>query len=207
VWTKQNLAFANLATRRPGAALDNARGALAGRAALKGVAGASEPEPAQRSLRTQYGAAATTLLRASWAVAQEHPYQAAELRIEAFEAAQGAASSAAAEAMTQSAARRLAERIGAGDVEARWRSALDRIDWLNSSIADTAALGAAGDAERTRLTDDLKGQMEIRKELEAELAAKFPAYFEMLKSTPVPVADLQATSGKNAQLLEKTTRR
>ncbi|MDP3495563.1 MAG: CHAT domain-containing protein, partial [Hyphomonadaceae bacterium] len=199
--TAQNLAFANLAMNRPAAALDAARKALASRAALQGAAGVSAPEPAQRNGRTQYAAAAMMLTRADWIVAKLRPTEAAALRAEAFEAVQRVASSSAADAMTRSAARRLADSVGAGEAEIQWRASLDRIDWLNSEIATAATLGTSGDTKRTRLLDELASQIKLRKEAESRLAAKSPAYFDMLKSEPVTIDDLQATSGVNARLL------
>lgn len=196
-----NLATGELWLKQSDSALDHARTALRGRATIKDTTSAAAPEPLQRAVSKRYAGTALTFARAGWSVAKTRPAEAPALRAEAFAAIQGVAQSAAADAMTRSAARRLAEANGAAQLVDAWQAALARVDALNGRIAQSMSGGTDGEAKRAQLAAQLDTALKARKTAEAALAAKLPAYFDILRSRAIPAADFQATTGDAAKLL------
>jgi CHAT domain-containing protein len=189
-----NLATVELWLKQNDAALAHARQALSGRAIIKETTGAAAPEPLQRGVAKRYAGTALTFARASWTVAKTTPASAAALKAEAFAAIQGVAVSAAADAMTRSAARRLAQARGAAALVEAWERALDRVENLNARVARSLGGGADGHRKRSELIRQLDQALNARKTAEDALAAKLPAYFDILRSRPIAAADLQASA-------------
>lgn len=139
-------------------------------------------------------------VRAAWLVARQRPAEAAPLRATAFEAAQSILVSSASSALAEGAARLAAERAGAGALVSAWRSAQLRVAALDTRVQELAAAGPAADADRRAALGERDRAALESERTEAELSSRFPRYFDLLRSPPVTVAELQASNGA-AQLL------
>lgn len=199
VRSQLSVSLGSLRANRPDDALPLARAALQTRAALlDGLGGSAD---SQVGFTGRAGWAAQLVVTAAWGAAQQPSADALSLRAEAFAAAQSVRASSSARALTEGAARIAAEGGGAGEAVRTWRAAQDRIAALDAEIAAAAQRGAAGDTGRTRLSVERAAASAELSRAEKDLASQFPRYFELVRSPPVSLADLQAPDASTASLL------
>ena len=181
-------AFHLLRSGSPAEALGPARTALEGRLAARdrlgalasrggGVVGAIVPE--------------TALLVARAALASIGRSERGPAFAEAFAATQHGGHSAAADALARSAAQNIAERAGAGNEVRVWRNLQDQIAAMDAQIARGAIRGEAGDKDRQRLFARRQQATSDLVAAEKTLRDGFPAFFELIKTVPVTLGELQ----------------
>jgi CHAT domain-containing protein len=126
------------------------------------------------------------------------------LKLEAFTAGQRALESAAADAMSRSAAFAAAVSAAVGPQARAYEAALVERDGLDRQIADAIADSRPAAVERrelaTRSREDTVSRIEG---LEAQLRTKAPLYWEFRSPQAVSVAALQAQTGPDAALLRE----
>jgi len=137
------------------------------------------------------------------AAATQDPANSPEaLRAEAYEAAQWAMSSDAAEALARVSARYAEGQGELGALAERRERLLAERDAQERELA--TLYGVDGDAARTRraeLTDAYEAGLDALKAVEAELDARFPAYAELVAPRALSVAETQALLNPEEALL------
>lgn len=203
--TLENLTGIELKLSQFESALSHARKAFRTRESRRAAAGPAMAQDTRGQLNDKAGDSGTYLVRAAWGFAQQQ-MQVAPLRAEAFAAAQSIRLSSSADALAQGAARVAAESAGVGLAVAAWREAQNRIAALDTQIAQAAGQGSAGDALRSTLGTERAAAVNQLDAAERDLATRFPRYFDLLKASPLSVADLQAATGDAARLLAQAKR-
>lgn len=198
---KQNLGFSLWIARRSLDARPFFEQVLAGyRAELSAI-----PEAANAgyrlSLSNFISSKAITLLKLYW-FDRKNPLQGGEaaLRTRGFAVAQLAHPSASGAAISETAARALAERAGKTAPFLRWTAARDRVVSLDKAIEQAAQRGAAGDADRVGLLADRATAGEALAAAAAALRDQLPDVFATLRPEPVSLAEVAGGGGKAALL-------
>ena len=199
----QNLGVALWMAGRPLDARPYLEDVLAGyRAELSAL-----PEAANAAYRANLGgfisARAIELLKLYWGD-RKNPGQGGEddLRMHGFAVAQLAHPSASGAAISETAARALAERAGKNDLFLRWTAARDRVVALDEAIGQAAQRGAAGDADRVRLLNERTVAGDALSAAAARLQTELPALFATLRPEPVALTEVMGTRGTPALLRE-----
>lgn len=160
------------------------------------------PAEASRSrIRMLIGRYSWIAASANWDLARAAPSPA--LTAEAFEALQRVRVSPSADALSEGAGRLAAERAGAGPALREWLAQQAAVKTLDDELGRATRAGSVGDAARIRLTQQRNAAGDALRRAEAALANGYPGYFDFIKYLPVPLADLQATTGENARLLRE----
>ncbi len=149
----------------------------------------------RRGLWAVFGAVTASILAATALAA---PEDTSSLRAEAFEAAQWAMASDAAEALAKLSARFASGDSAVAALAEKREGLLERRAVLEQAIERTYA-NASSDAQA------LRGQYDVvLKELaatDAEIERRFPDYAELTSPRAIPVAEVQALLGPNEALL------
>lgn len=198
-----NLGVTLWGVRRPAEARPYYEDVLAGyRAELSTL-----PEAANAAYRLNLASfisgRAIDLLRLHWATrAADGAGGEAASRTRGFEVAQLAHPSASGAAISETAARALAERAGQGELFGRWTAARDRVVALDKGIDAAAQRGSAGDADRVRLLGERAVAGETLGAEAAALKQALPTIFATLRPEPVSLAEVTGAKGV-APLLRK----
>ncbi len=124
------------------------------------------------------------------------------LRNEAVLVAQQAGGDRTSAAFARGTAQLTAKRLGANENAKRWEEIRNQIGSLDAAF--NAAAGSGGTEAAQVLANLNTERGHLNAELirtEAELKAKAPDFFDLIKPEPVSVEDLQATSGEKANIL------
>lgn len=113
----------------------------------------------------------------------------------AFSVLQRAETSAAGLALTSSAATQVAEAAGASDAVAQWRDAQRRLAAIDARITAAAVQGESGDTARKAATAERAAAEQALARAEADLAARFPGFFDLINPEPISLAALQGETG------------
>ncbi|MFN4113081.1 MAG: CHAT domain-containing protein [Sphingomonadaceae bacterium] len=113
----------------------------------------------------------------------------------AFSALQRAETSAAGLALARSAASQVAASVGASDAVAIWRAAQARLTEIDTRISEAAASGPRGDAARRAASAERETATETLRKAKANLAARFPSFFDLINSQPLALSELQGEDG------------
>lgn len=138
----------------------------------------------------------TALLVARAALASTGRSERGPTFAEAFAAAQHGGHSAAADALARSAAQSLAERAGAGNEVRVWQNLQDQIVAMDAQIAKGAIRGEARDNDRQRLFARRQQATSDLVAAEKTLRDGFPAFFDLIKTLPVTLGELQGDKKK-----------
>jgi CHAT domain-containing protein len=126
----------------------------------------------------------------------------ATLRAEAFEAAQWAMASDAADALTRVSARFAQGDDALGRLAEERETLIDRRDRLERELERLyASDDAAGLADRTRSRTVWETSVERLQAVDADIDARFPAYSELTSPRALSVAETQALLGPDEGLL------
>lgn len=112
-----------------------------------------------------------------------------------FEAFQRAEMTAAGAALARRAARDAAAAAGAGGEVRTWQAARSELASIDARIADLAQLGSVGDAERLRRLSLRENADRSLSEAERALADRYPRFFDLIASQPLPLAGFQGSQG------------
>ncbi len=112
-----------------------------------------------------------------------------------FSALQTAYASAASAALSDNAARQIAERAGAGDVFAAWRAAQVDLAQIDEDIRKLGGTALDDEAPRLALYARRNAAETLLEQRGADLGKRLPALFDVLRPRPVPLADLQGDDG------------
>jgi CHAT domain-containing protein len=181
-----------LRSGRGQAAVEPARAALAARVAARDRIDPSAGDAQQFALGGEQRDSARLFARTLWAgsgASQAGPL--AEL----FEALQRTDNSAAADALARGAARQAAAAAGAGPALATWRGAQDRVAAVDAAIAELAEQGAKGDSARVALYSQRDAAARALSAAQAALARQYPRFFDLVRSQPLPLSQLQGRDG------------
>jgi CHAT domain-containing protein len=196
-----NLGVTLWGVRRPAEARPYYEDVLAGyRAELSAL-----PETANAAYRLNLAnfisGRAIDLLRLHWTTrAADGASGEAASRTRGFAVAQLAHPSASGAAISETAARALAERAGKTAPFLRWTAARDRVVSLDKAIEQAAQRGAAGDADRVGLLADRAAAGEALAAAAAALRDQLPDVFATLRPEPVSLAEVAGGGGKAALL-------
>ena len=197
----QNLGVALWINHRPREAQPYYEDVLAGyRAELSAI-----PETAnadyRRSLSAFISSKASDLLKLYW-TDRAAPGAGGEalLRAKGFAAAQLAHPSASSAAISETAARRLADRAGKDSIFAAWAVARDRVVALDAAISQAAQRGSDGDADRVRMLAERAGAGQVLAVAAAGLRRELPQLLATLRPEPVALNELMSGAGKSALL-------
>ncbi|HEV2081718.1 MAG TPA: CHAT domain-containing protein [Brevundimonas sp.] len=155
-----------------------------------------------RALRRLAAGLAGVVLLASPAGSQDPDNSPEALRAEAYEAAQWAMASDAAEALARVSARYAEGQGELGELAERRERLLAGRDAQERELA--TLYGAEGDAARARraeLTDAYEASLDGLKAVEAEIDVRFPAYAELVAPRALSVAETQALLNPDEALL------
>ena len=197
----QNLGMALWIARRPLDARPYLEDVLAGYRAEQSAL----PETANAAYRANLGGFISTkaieLLKLYW-IDRQNPGQGgeADLRTRGFAMAQFAHPSASGAAISETAARALAERAGKSAAFLRWTAARDRVVTLDEAIGQAAQRGAAGDADRVRLLGERAAAGDALGVAAADLRTELPALFATLRPEPVALTEVMGAKGTPALL-------
>ncbi|KQZ65712.1 hypothetical protein ASD67_01000 [Sphingopyxis sp. Root1497] len=199
----QNLGVALWIQRRPSEARPYYEDVLAGyRAELSAI-----PEGAnadyRRSLSDFISLKASDLLKLYW-TDRANPAQGGDAasRAAGFAVAQLAHPSVSSAAISETAARTLAERARKGDLFGAWVAARDRVVSLDAAIGGAAQRGAGGDADRGRLLEERAAAGKMLAETTIRLQDQMPDIFATLRPEPVALDEVTGSGGKPALLRE-----
>lgn len=128
-------------------------------------------------------------VRAAWLRAKDVPAETPPLRADAYSAAQDLGTSAAAKAMTQTAARAAAGTGPLADLVRRQQDLSSRAQELDGRLL--AAL-TSGDTAATRLRAEQVSLGKALTGVNGQLRKDFPAYAELVQPRALSVADTQA---------------
>lgn len=142
---------------------------------------------------------AAALLLAGGATRQDTPQA---LRAEAYEAAQWAMASDAADALAKVSARFAEGDDALGRLAERREGLLARRDRLEQEMERLYAVpGDAGGARRAEARRDYDAALAALSQVDAEIEARFPAYSELTRPSPLSVVETQALLGPDEALL------
>lgn len=197
----QNLGVALWINRRPALARPYYERVLTGyRAELSTI-----PETANAAYRSNLSgfisSKASDLLKLYWTDrANAEQGGDAGSRIKGFAVAQLAHPSVSSAAISETAARALAERAGKGEMFVAWRVARDIVVSLDQAIGDAAQRGANGDGDRLRLLGDRASAGSALAATAAALDRELPDIFGTLRPEPVPLVEVAGGGNKPALL-------
>lgn len=124
------------------------------------------------------------------------------LRLEAFAAAQSIGVSSASRALARSGARLAAGAAGLAPVAERWETVNQELSALDKRFVDAASIEGGASPELRAELDETRRQLDAElAEVEATLQRDYPAFFELVRPSPVSVEALQATAGVDAAML------
>jgi CHAT domain-containing protein len=173
----------------------------------QGGSPAQNGAPAARAQKSYTGKCWTRLSLALWAwaargggaSASDHPDS---LKFEAFAASQRALQSAAGEAMARSAALVVADAAGVGTEARAYEAALLERDTLALTYARVAGESGADNLARSQaLAESRSMSLAHIDQLEAQIKAKAPLYWDYRSPTPLSATALQSKTGADASLL------
>lgn len=173
---------------RSGEAVAVARDALAARTAMRRIRGLQTSDAALLATSQQERFAAGLFIRA--AVASGTDAQA-----ELFDALQRAGTSPAAIALARSAAGDAARASGAERHVASWHGAQAALLAIDTRIAEAAARGPAGDAERKLASAERPSAAAALATAEADLQRRFPRFFDLVSASPVTLERFSGADG------------
>jgi hypothetical protein len=181
-----------LRTNRLDQAREVAQAVLGARVALRGRVDASASDATRLAVAQAEANAAALLIRIlARGRSQDDPATLAA----AFTALQRAETSAAGLALARSAATQVAAAAGASEAVAVWRAAQARLAAIDIQITEAAADGARGDAARKAASAERVKADATLKRAQADLATRFPGFFDLVNPQPLALADLQGGKG------------
>jgi len=190
--TARYLGETKLEMMRPYEAFEIGSHVLAAQSSARILARASASEDRRAQINGLTGLAASVVVRAAWELGEKgNPMEVEELRAKAFEAAQLLSTSPAGDALGQSVVRSIANNAGAGNYTSRWREAQESLEQIDKQITAAAALGSPGDSLRAQLSTKRVETTAILSKAKAQLKARFPRFFDLIKLEPVTVGELQ----------------
>lgn len=181
-----------ITTGRLDRARDIAGKVLDARVAARGRVDASAGDTTRLDAARREADAAAVLLRI---LSRGEKRDDAQTLALAFGVLQRAETSAAGLALARSAAGQVAETAGASEAVAAWRSSQARLAAIDERITAAAAIGARGDTARTAATAERAAAEAALKRDEADLAARFPGFFDLVNPQPLALAALQGERG------------
>lgn len=190
-----NLARAYEAVGKSDRALVLARTTLRGHAALVNALPETAPTDYRALMLAQLEYYSEMFVHLADDLAPDVQASRAPLLPDIFTALQTAYASAASAALSDNAARQIAERAGAGEVFAAWRAAQADLARTDEDIRKLGGMVMEDEAPRLALYARRNAAETLLEQRAEQLRQRLPALFDVLRPKPVPLADLQGSDG------------